>query len=170
MASVKPGQEHRQGHPAAEGISAARRRQMATLQLALYLVVGGISFCVDIGGFVALRYLQFPILPASATSFVTATLVNYLLCCALVFRSGRFSRPEEVLRLFVIAVVGLGLNSAVVWFLAVTLRLHLTLAKVLAVFPVFAWNYLGRRELVFDGSPPAATALLAERVRGRFSS
>ena len=164
--------QHRQWHPAADGISAPQHRQMAILQLALYLVVGGlvvgVSFCVDIGGFVALRYLQLPILPASATSFVTATLVNYLLCCALVFRSGRLSRPEEVLRLFVIAAVGLGLNSAVVWLLAVILRLPPTVAKILAVLPVFAWNYRGRRAMVFDGSPPTATALLAERVRGRF--
>jgi putative flippase GtrA len=142
----------------------------ALLQLSLYLVVGGICFCIDIGGFVLLRYFKAPILAASATSFVTATVANYLLCCALVFRSGRFSRPEEVLRLFVIAAVGLGLNSAVVWLLAVILRLHPTVAKILAVLPVFAWNYLGRRAMVFDGSPPTATALLAERVRRRFYS
>ena len=50
------------------------------------------------------------------------------------------------------------------------LRLHPTVAKILAVLPVFAWNYLGRRAMVFDGSPPTANALLAERVRGRFYS
>jgi putative flippase GtrA len=141
------------------------RRQLAILQLALYLVVGGICFCVDIGGFVALRYWQLPVLPASAASFVTATLVNYLLCRAFVFRSGRFSRPEEVSRLFVIAVVGLGLNSAAVWLLAEVLGADSTLAKVLAVFPVFAWNYLGRRSMVFGGGPSPAMALLFERLR-----
>jgi putative flippase GtrA len=97
---------------------------------------------------------------------VTATLVNYLLCCALVFRRGRFSRREEILRLFVNALIGLGLNSAVVWLLAEILSFDPTLAKILAVFPVFAWNYLGRRWVVFDGAPSAAMALLAERARG----
>ena len=82
---------------------AVAQRQLALPQLALYLVVGGISFCIDIGGFIALRYFGLATLTASATSFVTATLVNYLLCCALVFRRGRFSRREEILRLFVIA-------------------------------------------------------------------
>jgi hypothetical protein len=83
------------------------------------------------------------------------------------FRSGRFSRPEEIVRLFIIALVGLGLNTAVVWLLARILRLDPTLTKILAVFPVFAWNYLGRRSMVFDGGPPVAIALLAERVRGK---
>jgi putative flippase GtrA len=142
-------------------------RSVALLQLAFYLVVGGICFCIDIGGFVALRYFSLPLLTASATSFVTANLINYLLCCALVFRSGRFSRPEEMLRLFGIAVIGLGLNSAMVWLLAEILGMDPTMAKILAVFPVFAWNYLGRRTAVFDGGPSAAMTLLAERIRGR---
>lgn len=143
------------------------QRQMALLQFILYSVVGGICFTIDIAGFVLLRYLGMAILAASAVSFVTATIANYLLCCALVFRSGRFSRGEELLRLSTIAIIGLSLNSAVVWILAELLRLDPTLAKVLAVFPVLAWNYLGRRSMVFDDRPSPAMVALAQRVRER---
>jgi putative flippase GtrA len=140
---------------------------MAFLQFALYVVVGGICFSIDIAGFVVLRWFQLPILTASAISFVTATIANYLLCCALVFRSGRFSRGEELLRLFAIAVVGLSLNSAAVWFLAQILAFDPTLAKIVAVVPVLAWNYLGRRTVVFDGAPSATMMMLAQRARER---
>jgi putative flippase GtrA len=167
MAPLRLERRHRRSRFGAQKILAASQRQVALLQLGLYVVVGGICFCIDIGGFIFLRYLVLPILAASATSFTTATLTNYLLCCALVFRRGRFSRQEEVLRLFTIAVVGLGLNSAVVWLLAEILGTDPTFAKILAVFPVFAWNYLGRRSIVFDGSPSAAMVLLAERVLTR---
>jgi putative flippase GtrA len=167
---VIPGKGDRPPLSVADTASAAMARQMALLQLGLYFIVGGICFCIDVGGFVALRLSNLPILTASVLSFVTATLVNYMLCCGFVFRSGRFSRPEEIVRLFVIALVGLGLNTAVVWLLAKILWLDPTLAKILAVFPVFAWNYLGRRAMVFDGTPPAAMALFAERVRGRLLS
>jgi putative flippase GtrA len=71
--------------------------------------------------------------------------------------------------LFGIAVVGLSLNSAVVWLLAENLRFHPTLAKILAVLPVLAWNYLGRLVIVFGGAPSAALIMLSERVRGRAS-
>ena len=108
--------------------------------------------------------MQLAVLPASAVSFVTATLVNYLLCRAFVFRSGRFSRPEEVSRLFVVAVIGLGLNSAAVWLIA-GVGANPTLATVLALFPVIAWNYMGRRSMVFASGPSAAMALLFERLR-----
>ena len=110
---------------------------------------------------------KLPILTASVLSFVTATLANYLLCCGFVFNRGRFSRPEEIVRLFIIALVGLGLNSIVVLLLAQILEFDPTLAKILAVFPVFAWNYVGRRAMVFDGTPSPGVVLLMERVRVR---
>jgi putative flippase GtrA len=170
MASVIPREGNTGPYPEAAVIAAAPARHVALLQLGLYLIVGGVCFCIDVGGFVALRSLKLPILTASALSFVTATFVNYLLSCGFVFRSGRFSRPEEIFRLFVIALVGLGLNTGVVLLLAKILQIEPTLAKILAVFPVFAWNYLGRREIVFDGTPPPAIALLAKRVQGGLSS
>jgi putative flippase GtrA len=167
MASVIAGQGGRR----LLGVGAVTRalpgRHMGLIQLGLYLMVGGICFVIDVGGFVALRLCNLPILTASALSFVAATLSNYLLCCSLVFRRGRFSRQEEIVRLFIIAFVGLGLNTAVVFLLAKILQVHPTLAKILAVIPVFAWNFLGRRAMVFDRTPPAAMALIAERLGGR---
>lgn len=142
-------------------------RQIALLQFILYAMVGGICFTIDISEFLLLRYLGMATLAASAVSFVTATIANYVFCCALVFRSGRFTRGEELLRLFTIAMVGLSLNSLVVWSLAELLRLDPTLAKVLAVLPVLAWNYLGRRAMVFDDRPSSAMVALAQRVRER---
>jgi putative flippase GtrA len=164
LASVIPGEGDPRLHLGADAISAAPARHLTLLQLGLYFIFGGICFLIDVGGFVALRSLKLPILTASVRSVVAATLVNYLLCCGFVFRSDRFSRPEEIVRLFMIALVGLGLNTAVVLLLAKILRFDPTASKILAVFPVFLWNYLGRRAMVFDRSPPAAIALFAERV------
>jgi putative flippase GtrA len=163
-------QGHRLSRLVVDRILASPDRQMAFLQFGFYLVVGGICFSIDITGFVILRYFELPILTASAISFATSTITNYLLCCAFVFRSGRFSRPEELFRLFVIAIVGLSLNTAVVWLLAEILGVDPTLAKVLAVLPILAWNYLGRRAMVFDGTPSAAIVTLAERARERLLS
>jgi putative flippase GtrA len=118
-----PGQLPRRARSGLNGDPAAPARQIALLQLGIYSLVGGICFCIDVGGLVALRPLKLPILTASVLSFVTATLVNTLLCCGFVFRTGRFSRREEIVRHFVIALVGLGLNSVVVLLLAQILEL-----------------------------------------------
>ena len=42
------------------------------------------------------------------------------------------------------------------------MHLEPTLAKVLAVIPVFAWNYFGRRTMVFEGAPPTGMNGLAK--------
>jgi putative flippase GtrA len=148
-----------------DGEAVRATRPMLLRQLGLYFIVGGICFFIDVGGFVVLRLCGLPILLASALSFVTATLVNYSLCCAFVFRRGRFSRPEEIGRLFMIALVGLGLNSLAVLLLTRFLEFNPTLAKILAVLPVFAWNYLGRRKLVFDGSLSPVSRSYSGRAR-----
>ena len=134
------------------------------VQFALYLIVGGLCTCFDIGGFLVIRLFGTPVLPASATSFTMATLANYVLCRAIVFRGGRFSRFEEIGRLFLVSLVGLGLNSAAVWVLAVLMRIDPTVSKVLAVIPVLAWNYLGRRFMVFDAEMAGWIAAVVARA------
>lgn len=88
------GQGDRRPHRGADIISAAPPWHVALLQLGLYLIVGGICFFIDVRGFVVLRLCGLPILTASALSFVTATRVNYLLCCGFVFRRGA-SRAQK---------------------------------------------------------------------------
>jgi putative flippase GtrA len=125
------------------------------MQFFLYLIVGGLSFLVDIGAFVALRRAAMPVISASVASFIVATVANYLLSILLAFERGRFSRHVELIRFLSVVLVGLALNTGLVWCLVYPLTIHPTLAKIAAVPPVLIWNYLGRRMLVFDDRLPA---------------
>jgi putative flippase GtrA len=129
------------------------------MQFFLYLIVGGLSFWVDIGIFVGLRQCDVPVIPASITSFMLATAANYLLSILLAFERGRFRRHVELLRFSIVVLVGLGLNTFLVWLLVYPLSVHPTAAKVLAVPFVLVWNYLGRRLLVFSGRIPHTVPL-----------
>ena len=80
------------------------------MQFFLYLIVGGLSFFMDIGTFVALRTIEVPIILGS-TSFILATVVNYFLSRILAFEGGRFHRPIEMLRFLTVVLIGLGLNT-----------------------------------------------------------
>jgi putative flippase GtrA len=126
------------------------------MQFFLYLIVGGLSFFVDIGTFIVLRAIEVPVIPASVTSFSLATTANYLLCIVLAFERGRFRRYIEMLRFLAIVLVGLGLNTLLVWYLVYPLSIHPTAAKIVAVPIVLMWNYLGRRLLVFGSDMPVA--------------
>ena len=135
------------------------------MQFFFYLIVGGLSFFVDIGAFVAMRAIEVPVIPASISSFILATAANYLLSILLAFERGRFRRHIEMLRFLAVVLVGLGLNTLLVWAFVYPLSMHPTVAKIVAVPLVLVWNYLGRRMLVFDDRIPAAMRPRLEPVR-----
>ena len=124
------------------------------MQFFLYLIVGGLSFFVEIAAFVALRRLAMPVISASVASFIVATVANYLLSIALAFERGRFRRHIELMRFLAVVLVGLALNTALVWCFVYPLAINPVVAKIAAVPIVLIWNYLGRRALVFDDRIP----------------
>lgn len=124
------------------------------MQFFLYLIVGGLSFLVEIAAFVTLRRLAMPVISASVASFIIATVANYLLSIALAFERGRFRRHIELIRFLAVVFVGLALNTALVWCFVYPLAIHPVVAKIAAVPIVLIWNYLGRRALVFDDRIP----------------
>jgi putative flippase GtrA len=124
------------------------------MQFLLYLVVGGLSFCVDIGAFVLLQSAAVPVIPASIISFIAATGANYVLSTRLAFQAGRFRRSVEVVRFLGVVLVGLALNTGFVWLFVYPLEVRPTVAKIIAVPIVLVWNYLGRRLLVFHAQLP----------------
>lgn len=128
------------------------------MQLSLYLIVGGLSFLVDIGAFIGLRAVEVPIILASVSSFSLATVANYFLSVALAFERGHFRRQIEVLRFLAVVLVGLSINTLLVWCFVYPLSIHPTTAKIVAVPIVLTWNYLGRRLLVFGNDIPVAVS------------
>jgi putative flippase GtrA len=124
------------------------------MQFLLYLIVGGLSFFVDIGIFVLLRMAEMSVIPASIVSFIAATGANYALSTVLAFQGGRFRRHIELVRFLIVVLVGLALNTGLVWVFAYPLGVDPTLAKIIAVPIVLVWNYLGRRLLVFHDRLP----------------
>jgi putative flippase GtrA len=138
-----------------EGVRAARiGRANIPVQLVWYLVVGGLSFLADLAVFLSL--LRLGVAPAVVIGFAVGTLVNYALSRLLAFAGGRYHVPHEIVRLFIVALVGVALTLAAV--LALTgLGLTPLAAKLVATALVFVWNYLGRRLFVFRPEMPEGT-------------
>jgi putative flippase GtrA len=133
------------------------------LQFACYLVVGGSAFLVELVTFLLLLSGGVAPIPASVASFVVASAANYALSNLLAFARGDVSRGQEMLRFAVVALVGLGLNTAVVWIL-LALGAPAVFAKVSAVAPVLMWNFLGRRLFVFSDRIPEPAWRVGSRI------
>lgn len=142
------------------------------MQFFLYLIVGGLAFFVDIGTFLVLRTVGISVLSASVSSFMVATAANYLLSILLAFERGRFRRQIELLRFMIVVVVGLGLNTFLVWLFVYRLSIPPPVAKIAAVPFLLVWNYLGRRVLVFSNRIPDTLSLsrFIEYRRAKFAA
>jgi len=125
-----------------------------TRNIVRYFVVGGVCALVDLGILMLFaQVLGYPYLRVSAASFLIATLLNYFLSVRFVFVSGlRFHKRWEVVLVFVVSAVGLGLNQLILALCVEQVGLNLFFSKVTATGCVFFWNYFARRVLVFGGT------------------
>lgn len=132
-------------------------------QFVWYIVVGGLSFLTDFVLFVGLLGAGTPVLGALVIGFLVGTLVNYGLSRALAFSGGRYHRAGEILRLFIVALIGLSLTTALVALL-MAIGMSAVIAKIVATPIALIWNYAGRRLFVFRPQMPHGIWRLSDRA------
>jgi len=112
-------------------------------QFGRFLVVGGISFSVDFGLFTVLYGLGVPHLIASATSFSTSVVLNYILSRRYVFEAQENVSVLKEFTLYVLLnVVALGLNTLILYVCADLAGMSPFLGKILAN------NFISRKALL----------------------
>jgi putative flippase GtrA len=92
-------------------------------------------------------------LPASIASFISGAAVAYLLSTWFVFRSHRVTNHALEFGYFLaLGVVGLGVNTLVLWISIGGAGLGLITSKLLAAVCTFITNFVLRRWLLFSRS------------------
>ncbi|MDB5251540.1 MAG: glycosyl transferase family 2, partial [Flaviaesturariibacter sp.] len=103
-------------------------------------VVGSLGMVVDFGlTYVCKETLRINKYLANAIGFTAAVVFNYVLNRYWTFQSNGYV-PVQLARFFLVALVGLGLNTGIVYLLALR-RVNFYLSKAIAVALVFFWNY-----------------------------
>ena len=124
---------------------------MNRLKFLKYSIIGGISALIDWGLFYLMAILMDVNFILSATiSFILATSANYLIGINFLFDSQiRFSRKKEIILIFIISLVGLGINLTSLYVLAVWIGLGLMVSKVISSLFALSWNFSMRNNFVF---------------------
>ena len=106
-------------------------------------IVGFSGLLIDFG----ITYLLKEVLKvqkflANAIGFLTAASSNYILNRVWTFQSTNPDVAVEFGKFFFVSVIGLGINSLVLWVLNVKFRLNFYFAKLLAIIVTTFWNFI----------------------------
>jgi putative flippase GtrA len=79
---------------------------------------------------------------ANAIGFTLAATTNYILNRVWTFHSTNPKVLLEFSRFFVIALIGLGINSTIIWLMNGKFKVNFYLSKLVATVVVTLWNFL----------------------------
>jgi putative flippase GtrA len=127
------------------------------IQLARYLVVGGVAFLADFAALAILtELLHVHYLLSAAIAFGLGMAVNYALSVRYVFKVRTVTNVRVEFLLFtVIGLVGLAMNELVLWIVTHSLHLYYLHSKLIATALVLGWNFSARKILLFSSPTPA---------------
>lgn len=110
-----------------------------------FLLAGGLCFAFELVVFYLLvECMQIDYLLSSATAFILATLINYILCQRYVF-VGAKNGVKQLVLFVTTSIVGLGINQLCMWLFVECVAMHYLLAKIFATAIVTIWNYITKR-------------------------
>jgi putative flippase GtrA len=130
------------------GWSAAFGRE----HLLWFIFVGAISSLVDIGLLYYLcEYGGIWYIPAAAASYCCGILVSYGLNKYLTFHDRTRNYLTQFTTFAVISISCLMVNICIIWLAVELASLNYLVAKVIATFCAFFWNYYGQSRITFRG-------------------
>lgn len=113
------------------------------LKFIKFCIVGFMGVLVDFGiTFLLKEVFKVQKYLANAIGFTTAATTNYIFNRIWTFHSSNPHVVQEFSRFFFIALIGLGINSLIIWAMSGKLKVNFYLSKLVATVIVTAWNFL----------------------------
>jgi len=119
------------------------------IQFLIYLLIGGIAAVANFIIFISLYYSGFDALFSAPTAFITAAILNYWLCIAILFRHQAKWRTTTEIFFYITLVVIAALLDLFMTSLFLSVGVSPAGSKILASGVALALNFVGRRFLVF---------------------
>ena len=122
-------------------------------QFIKFAVVGFLSTIIDWGTYLLLtRYAATFYLTAKVLSFSVSVINSYVLNRRWTFRSTEPKRLHQFSKFLIVAVVGLGLNTLIMYVAVSCFEFSDLIGLVLATIIVVFWNFLANKFYTFKNS------------------
>lgn len=113
-------------------------------------VVGFSGMIVDFGiTFLCKEKLKIQKYVSNALGFTVAATTNWLLNRIWTFASNNPQILNEYLRFFAVSVIGLGINTLILWLLTDKVKLNFYISKIGAIGVTTIWNFLANNYFTF---------------------
>ena len=91
---------------------------------------------------------------ANAIGFTTAASTNYYLNRIWTFESKNPRIGLEYAEFFIISLIGLAINTLILWLLVSKFRMNFYIAKIFAIAVVTVWNFFANLLITFNTENP----------------
>lgn len=119
-------------------------------QFLLFLIIGGITVITDMTVLVIfISALKINLLFSTAVAFIAGTIVNYILSIKFVFMNGRYRIHYEIIYFFILALLALLINLALMKYLVDELHLWYVYSKILIVVLVTLLTFSVKKWIIF---------------------
>lgn len=117
-----------------------------------FCVVGVTGTIIDFGlTWICKEKLKIHKFVANAIGFVVAATSNYILNRVWTWGSTNEQVGVEYVKFFGVSLIGLGLNTLILYLLHEKLKLNFWISKVFATGVVMVWNFLANHYFTFAG-------------------
>ena len=117
-----------------------------------FCVVGFSGTAIDFGlTWLCKEIFKVPKFLANAIGFVVAATSNYILNRTWTWGSTNEQVGVEYVKFFAVSLIGLGLNTLILYVFNEKLKLNFYLSKVIATGVVMLWNFFANNFFTFAG-------------------
>ena len=116
------------------------------MQIIKFVIVGGIATIIDyVVFFILHEALKLPTLPSNITSFSVSVVYNYIASVKWVFDVKKDDPKKQFVVFIVLSLIGLLINTIIVYITIDILKWWSIVAKVLATGIVMVFNFITRK-------------------------
>lgn len=122
------------------------------LKFLKFCVVGVSGTAIDFGlTWLCKEILKIPKILANAIGFVVAATNNYILNRIWTWGSTSDQVGVEYVKFFTVSLIGLGLNTLILYIFNEKIKLNFYVSKVIATGVVMLWNFFANNFFTFAG-------------------